>query len=454
MRTLITFLCVGLFGLSASATPERMLGLRRLPKGRLDFAPAPDLRSYSQETVDWRPYSTVMNQGNCGSCVAFATIATLQIQMSIAAGVSWLNPHYSTDALFACGGGSCDGGWMPEEAVSYLQSSGVPDEACLPNTSASSSFDAQCSDMCSDSSSRIYKILSYTTPTSGGGDVETVKAALRKGPLVTTLSVYDDFLLYEKGVYQHKTGNILGGHAVSLVGFDDTKRAWLVQNSWGPDWGEGGYIWISWDDDSGIGGETWGLELEHPANFISVTYPNDLDYVSGQIKLTSQGNVKFHLRDSKGQEIGVYTADSIYAFDTTKLREGRFEIYAESLSAPGVKSQVREFYILNSEPQMSLSFSPVKKIKPNGSVNGRIEFDIKAIFSPVPIQHLQLRILDPQGKVVKTLSNDRVLSAMRMGWRTPTVPNGHYNLVLHGETNYNGKVYSVDSSALGVTVKN
>ncbi|MEI6789570.1 MAG: hypothetical protein WCK42_00110, partial [Myxococcaceae bacterium] len=115
---------------------------------------------------------------------------------------------------------------------------------------------------------------------------------------------------------------------------------------------------------------------------------------------------------------------------------------------------VREFYIINSEPKMSLSFTPVKKIKPNASVNGRIEFDIKAIFLAVPIQRLEFRILDQQDKIIKTLPNHRVLSAMRMGWRTPTVPNGKYKLLLHGETNYNGKVYSVDSAPLSVTVKN
>lgn len=38
-----------------------------------------------------------------------------------------------------------------------------------------------------------------------------------------------------------------GGHAMLIVGFDDTKKAFKVQNSWGTGWGDKGYIWVSYD---------------------------------------------------------------------------------------------------------------------------------------------------------------------------------------------------------------
>ena len=37
---------------------------------------------------------------------------------------------------------------------------------------------------------------------------------------------------------------IQGGHAVACVGYDDEKQAFLVRNSWGSDWGQGGYFWM------------------------------------------------------------------------------------------------------------------------------------------------------------------------------------------------------------------
>jgi len=36
----------------------------------------------------------------------------------------------------------------------------------------------------------------------------------------------------------------VGGHAVLLVGYDDAKKMFLVRNSWGSDWGIGGYFWM------------------------------------------------------------------------------------------------------------------------------------------------------------------------------------------------------------------
>ncbi len=38
-----------------------------------------------------------------------------------------------------------------------------------------------------------------------------------------------------------------GGHAMLIVGYDDARHAWLVRNSWGEAWGEGGHVWIDYD---------------------------------------------------------------------------------------------------------------------------------------------------------------------------------------------------------------
>lgn len=38
-----------------------------------------------------------------------------------------------------------------------------------------------------------------------------------------------------------------GGHAMLAVGYDDHRNAWLVRNSWGAGWGNGGYVWIDYD---------------------------------------------------------------------------------------------------------------------------------------------------------------------------------------------------------------
>jgi C1A family cysteine protease len=36
----------------------------------------------------------------------------------------------------------------------------------------------------------------------------------------------------------------LGGHAICLCGYDDAAKRYLLRNSWGPSWGQGGYCWV------------------------------------------------------------------------------------------------------------------------------------------------------------------------------------------------------------------
>jgi len=79
-------------------------------------------------------------------------------------------------------------------------------------------------------------------------DVEAIKQAVFRGPVLTLMNVYEDFLFYNSGVYQALGMNFLGAHVVRIVGWDNAARAWIVQNSWGETWGEDGYARIHWDD--------------------------------------------------------------------------------------------------------------------------------------------------------------------------------------------------------------
>ena len=242
---------------------KRMLGSNDMPKSTLNYTSSKT--ATLPASVDWRNQNginwlgPVMNQGNCGSCVAFSTVATLEAQLSIASGLPWLHPNFSPEQLFACGGGGCDSGWQPASAAKFLKSSGIVDAACAPYTMGSTGNDVSCSQAtagCSDAASRTYKITGVATPSGGlfgGGNVDKVKEALTHGPLVTTLTVYTDFLTYTGGIYKNVSGKAEGGHAVSIVGYDDATRVWIVRNSWGPDWGEKGFVRVSWDDKSGVG---------------------------------------------------------------------------------------------------------------------------------------------------------------------------------------------------------
>lgn len=58
--------------------------------------------------------------------------------------------------------------------------------------------------------------------------------------------VYDDFLTYKSGVYQHVSGGDPGGHAIKIIGWgvENGTPYWLCANSWNYSWGENGFFKI------------------------------------------------------------------------------------------------------------------------------------------------------------------------------------------------------------------
>jgi hypothetical protein len=203
------------------------------------------------------------DQGKCGSCVAFAMMTTLESQLNIKRNTPYAPWEFSRQFVFSCGGGDCRKGWRLSEAVEYLVNEGAPDGACMPYISGVDGQDAPCQLGCGDASDRAFRIAGYETPTMGFGDVETIKQALLKGPLLSSLILFDDFERYKGGVYQtSRFARNRGSHAVVLVGWDDSKEAWIGRNSMGEQWGESGDFHIAWNDRSLPGRYTYQFSIE------------------------------------------------------------------------------------------------------------------------------------------------------------------------------------------------
>jgi cathepsin B len=69
---------------------------------------------------------------------------------------------------------------------------------------------------------------------------------MKNGPVVASFLVYEDFITYKSGVYQHVTGKSLGGHAIKIIGWgvENGTPYWLITNSWNESWGDNGFFKI------------------------------------------------------------------------------------------------------------------------------------------------------------------------------------------------------------------
>lgn len=210
---------------------------------------------------DWRNHNShnyvtpIRDQGGCGSCVAFGTVATVEARMRIQRNNPSLDVDLSEASLFFCvgpaTGASCGGGWYMTPAMDGFKDKGVPDEACFPYTDHQ-----QACSQCSNWSSRAVKISGWHTVTAAAAMKDWLST---KGPLATCFTVYNDFFSYRSGVYRHVSGAVAGGHCVSVVGYNDAGGYWICKNSWGTGWGESGFFCIAYGQ-CGIDATMWAVE--------------------------------------------------------------------------------------------------------------------------------------------------------------------------------------------------
>ena len=209
--------------------------------------------SWDWRNVNGTDYMTpVKDQGQCGSCVAFATLGAFEAVIKIKEGIT---TDLSEAHLFFCGGGECDVGWYIPPALDYLKINGTPDEDCFPYDGAYYGTDLSCGDTCDDWQQRAWKINDWGYIT---GTTNIKSYLIEYGPLVVTYTVYTDFDDYWANpdawpdqVYYHYYGTERGGHAVVLVGYDDEGQYWICKNSWGTDGGLNGYFKIKYGEPAG-----------------------------------------------------------------------------------------------------------------------------------------------------------------------------------------------------------
>ncbi|MBN2656414.1 MAG: hypothetical protein JXR86_05080 [Spirochaetales bacterium] len=224
-----------------------------IPSGE-SAARADSPASFSWGNVDGRNYlTTVKNQRFCNSCVAFGTLAVVEIMARIEKGTSTVLSDLSEAQLFfkSSDDHNCFTGWNIGGALAYLQQTGVIPERDFP-------YDFDCSFQAlpegwEDKTTVIGKDV---TLDSHYGMKKWIR---EKGPLISVIELHPDFLFYKEGVYHPVKKHSLGGHCVAVVGYDDESGSWLCKNSWGRHWGDRGYFRVAYGE-CGIDARMIGIE--------------------------------------------------------------------------------------------------------------------------------------------------------------------------------------------------
>jgi len=216
---------------------------------------APDIELPAH--LDWRDVNgddwttPIKDQGLCGSCWTFAAVAVLECLLDIESSDPADSPQEIMseqyllsycDNCLAFGRG-CQGGYI-DAAMAFLTRWGTVTAACFPY--------AADDELRRETTGCYARKLLYWYYAGGiirPAKVDEIKTALYLyGPVMTSMAVYEDFFAYKGGVYEHVEGDLVGYHAVLIVGWDDAEEAWICKNSWGPNWGEEGWFRIKWGD--------------------------------------------------------------------------------------------------------------------------------------------------------------------------------------------------------------
>ena len=210
-------------------------------------------------SIDWRTkgvVNPVRDQGQCGSCWAFATTANAESVWAISKGQLL---DLSEEFLVDCASGigyfnlGCNGG-QPDSAFKYMINNGQCTEASYPYKAGVTKTAGTCQKCTSAGVS--FSSCSDVTPK----DQVALAAAVAKQPVVVAIEADTRyFQSYSGGILDSTACGTKLDHAVEIIGYGTENGVdyWNVRNSWSSSWGEGGYFRVkktSSTNDIGICG--------------------------------------------------------------------------------------------------------------------------------------------------------------------------------------------------------
>ncbi|XP_071401258.1 cathepsin S-like isoform X2 [Centroberyx affinis] len=213
-------------------------GRRRIWEENLDMINVHNLET----SLGMHTYELAMNHlgdlGSCGSCWAFSAVGALEGQLKKTTGtLTSLSPQNLVDCSRKYGNHGCNGGFMSNAFQYVINNQGIESDAAYPYMARP----GQCR---YNSQHRAANCSAYAFLPEGD------EAALKVGlAVIGPISVAIDasrrkFVFYRHGVYIDHTCTHNINHGVLAVGYgtENGHDYWLIKNSWGTNYGDGGYI--------------------------------------------------------------------------------------------------------------------------------------------------------------------------------------------------------------------
>ncbi len=190
------------------------------------------------------------HQGSQGSCVGWAVgyaLKTYQeaLEFNISQPQEW--DHFSPAFVFNSikQGEDCTAGSRISDALEFVANTGAVRMNDFPYE------ESQCLPPAEDMSSiaRDYSIKSYRRLQKDGMLFAIREALSNEKPVVIAMRVFPSFETWDGGgnyIHDPDIEFQVDFHAVTVVGYDDERRALKIINSWGQDWGDDGFFWMDY----------------------------------------------------------------------------------------------------------------------------------------------------------------------------------------------------------------
>lgn len=165
-----------------------------------------------------------------GSCWAFSVVAAIESFAQISTGSM---PSLSEQQLVDCDTASsgCEGGYLNKAYEYVINTGGLTTSDDYPYIGSTA--------QCRGESNPAVTINGYTTIPSF--DENELSNAVERQPVSVVIdSSGDEFRFYNGGVYECSGCDDETDHGVAVIGYE--QDYWIIKNSWGDDWGEGGYM--------------------------------------------------------------------------------------------------------------------------------------------------------------------------------------------------------------------